>query len=176
MACENLSKGRLNPCKTVGGLKNIYFVNFDSGTYGAMTQDADEQITAFGSAQTLYKYELRGAQSMDETNENNADSGSSFWTSAGTITLKAQDLATRKELKLMSYGRPIVITEDFNGIFKMYGSQNGCDVAVNTASGAGMGDFNGYNLSIAASEKEPAFFIDPTIIDNTTDTVVTEGV
>jgi len=176
MACENLSKGRLNPCKTVGGLKNIYFVNFDSATYGAMTLDADEQITAFGSAQTLFKYELRGVQSIDETNENNADSGSSFWTAAGTITLKSQDLATRKELKLMSYGRPLVITEDFNGVFKLFGAQNGCDVSVGTASGAAMGDFNGYNLSIAANEKEPAFFIDSTIIDDTTNTVVTEGV
>ena len=176
MACENLSKGRLNPCKTVGGLKNIYFVNFDSAVYAAMTQDADEQITAFATVQTLYKYELRGAQSIDEANENNADSGSSFWTATGTVTLKAQDLATRKELKLMSYGRPMVITEDFNGIFKLFGSQNGCDVAVNTASGAAMGDFNGYNLTITATEKEPAFFVDPTIIGDTINSTVTEGV
>ena len=176
MACENLSKGRLNPCKTVGGLKNIFFVNFDSATYGAMTLDADEQITAFGSVLSLLKYELRGAQSIDEANENNADSGSSFWAASGTITLKAQDLATRKELKLMSYGRPLVITEDFNGSYKLYGAQNGCDVSVGTASGGAMGDFNGYNLTIACSEKEPAFFIDATIIGDAINTSVVEGV
>ena len=176
MACENLSKGRLNPCKTVGGLKNIYFVNFDSAIYGAMTLDADEQITAFGSALSLLKYELRGAQSMDESNENNADSGSSFWASSGTITLKSQDIATRKELKLMSYGRPLVFTEDFNGSFKLYGAQNGCDVSVGTASGGAMGDFNGYNLTIASSEKEPSFFVDSTIIGDTTNTAIVVGV
>ena len=176
MACENLSKGRLNPCKTVGGLKNIFFVNFDSATYSAMTLDADEQITGFGTAQTLYKYELRGAQSIDEANENNADSGSSFWTATGTVTLKSQDLATRKELKLVSYGRPMVITEDFNGVFKLFGGQNGCDVSVGTASGAAMGDFNGYNLAITCSEKEPAFFIDATIIGDTTNSTIVVGV
>ena len=176
MACENLSKGRLNPCKTVGGLKNIYFVNFDSAIYNGMTLDADEQITGFVAPLDLLKYELRGTQSMDEANENNADSGSSFWAASGTITLKSQDISTRKELKLVSYGRPPIITEDFNGVFKFYGSQNGCDVSIGTASGGAMGDFNGYNLTIACSEKEPAFFIDASIINDTTNTVVVVGV
>ena len=76
----------------------------------------------------------------------------------------------------MSYGRPLVLTEDFNGSFKLYGAQNGCDVSVGTASGGAMGDFNGYNLTIASSEKEPAFFVDSTIIGDTTNTAIVVGV
>jgi len=174
MACESLSLGRLNPCKTVGGLKNLYFGNFDEALYAGMTLSADEEITAFASALTLLKYELSGTNSFDEANEVTKDT--SFWTQTGTFSLKSQDIATRKELKLASYGRPFVVAEDYNGNFKLYGAQNGCSVSVNTASGGDMGDFNGYNLTITATEKEPAYFIDSTIIDDATNTNVTVGV
>ena len=98
MACD-LTAGRLHPCKTVGGIKNIYFVNFANSIYTGITTDADDQITGFGTALTLYKYELRGAQSFDETDETSADAGTTFWSTNGTITLKDQDIKTRKEMK-----------------------------------------------------------------------------
>jgi hypothetical protein len=38
MACENLSLGRLKPCKdTVGGIKNIYFVDYGDIFTGIVT-------------------------------------------------------------------------------------------------------------------------------------------
>jgi hypothetical protein len=77
-------------------------------------------------------------------------------------------------MKLLSYGRPIVITEGYDGLFKMYGLENGCDVAVNTASGAGMGDLNGYNVTVTAQEKEPAYFMDSAVLG--TELTVVEGV
>lgn len=177
MACD-LSLGRLEPCKdAVGGIKNIYFANYDASIFTGATIDTDEEVTGFASAVTLYKYELRGANhNVEEANEVSADNGTSFWTQTLTAALKKQDAATRKELKLMSYGRPIVIVEDYNGNFRVLGFENGCDVSVATSSGSAMGDFNGYNLSIVGTEKQPAHFIDPTIIDDTTNTTVVEGV
>ena len=165
MACD-ISLGRLEPCKdSVGGLKALYFINFDSDLYDNAVKDTDEIITGFGlTTANAYKYELRGANTFDEANEVSKENGTSFWTGTGTVVLKKQDAITRKELKLMSYGRPIVISEGYDGSFKIYGLENGCDVSVNTASGAAMGDLNGYNLTITAQEKEPAFFIDPAII------------
>ena len=38
-----------------------------------------------------------------------------------------------------------------------------------------MGDLNGYNLTITGTEKSPANFIDTTIINDTTNTIVVEG-
>ena len=89
--------------------------------------------------------------------------------------LKKQDLATQSQLKLLAYGRPLVVVEDYNGNFRMAGFENGAEVVVNTASGAAMGDLNGYNITFTGTEKEPASFIDATIIGDTTNTTVVSG-
>ncbi len=172
MACQ-ISQGRTIACKTVGGLKAVYFVNNDSGFYSDAEFGTNDLIDGFsGNDWTLYKFELRGANTMDETNEVSEDNGTAFWSVNGAFQLKAQDAVTRKELKLLAYGRPHVVTEGWDGTFKLYGAEFGCTVSVNTASGAGMGDFNGYSLTITGMQTEPAFFIDPSIIGDGTETTV----
>jgi hypothetical protein len=181
MSCD-ITKGRLEPCKdSVGGLKAVYFVNYDAAIAADATITAGE-ITAFDTTLSLYKYDLKGANnSFDETNENSRDNGTSFWTQTGTLVLKKQDLATQSELKLLAYGRPLVVVEYYakdandKNIFRMAGFENGCEVSVNTASGAAMGDLNGYNITFTGTEREPAHFIDPTIIGDGTNSTVVPG-
>tara|TARA_R110000796_G_scaffold170718_1_gene287666 strand:+ start:35 stop:565 length:531 start_codon:yes stop_codon:yes gene_type:complete len=175
MSCDIIS-GRLEPCKdSVGGLKAVYFVNYDSDIYTDATIVTGE-ITGFATPITLYKFDLKGSNnSFDESNENSRDNGTSFWTQTGTLVLKKQDLATQSQLKLLAYGRPLVVVEDYNGNFRMAGFENGAEVTVNTASGAAMGDLNGYNITFVGTEKEPASFIDSAIIGDTTNTVVVPG-
>ena len=175
MACD-ATAGRLEPCKDqVGGLKNLYIINYTSGLESTATFDSDEEITAFATALTLYKYELRGGQSMEDSIETSADTGTTFTTQSGTFVLKKQDKATRKQLKLVSRGRPHVVTEDYNGNFKIHGLENGCDVNYSATTGSAMGDLSGYNLTVTATEKEEAHFILPSIIGDTTNTVVVVG-
>ena len=176
MACD-ITAGRLEPCKdSVGGITAIYIG-------GAYTDDllttatiwADGEVTAFAAALTFYKYDLKGANSFDQTNENSRENGTSFWTQTGTVVLKKQDKATTAQLKLLSYGRPQIIIEDYNSNFYLAGIENGVEVAVNTATGAGMGDLNGYNLTLTGTEKSPANFMLPAIIGDTTNTVIVVG-
>ena len=175
MACD-ISAGRLEPCKdSVGGLKAVYFINYDGAIYPDATVVSDE-ITGFGTLLNLYKFDLKGTNnSFDETNENSRENGTSFWTQTGTLVLKKQDLATQSELKALAYGRPLIVVEDYNGNFRMAGFENGCEVVVNTASGAAMGDLNGYNITFTGTEKEPASFIDSTIIGDDINTTVVPG-
>ena len=176
MSCD-LSLGRLEPCKDqAGGIKNIYFANYDGDLLTDATLDADDQVTGFASAVTLYKYEVRGNNnSFDEANEVNSENGTSFWTQTLTVALKKQTLADRKELTLLSYGRPHIIVEDYNGNFQLAGFENGCDTSVSTASGSAMGDFRGYNVVATGQESAMAHFVDPAIIDDTTNTTVVVG-
>jgi len=175
MACD-ITLGRLEPCKdSVGGLKAVYFINYDADIATGATITSEE-ITEFSPAITMYKYDLKGANnSFDETNENSRDNGTSFWTQTGTLVLKKQDLATQTQLKALAYGRPLVVIEDYNGNFRMAGFENGCEVVVNTASGAAMGDLNGYNITFTGTEKAPAHFIDSAIIGDTTNSTVVPG-
>lgn len=170
-----ITLGRKNPDKeNVGGLRAAYFIEFVAGTYAAATVVADE-ITAFGSALTLFKYELRGANSFDETNNNSQDNGTSFWEGSGTLQFKQKSLAAQAEIKLLAFDRKHIILEDYNGNYQLCGAEHGCDISVNTASGAGMGDFSGFNISFVTQERYPAHFVDSAIIGDTVNTTVTEG-
>jgi predicted Zn-dependent protease with MMP-like domain len=165
MSCD-FTGGRLEACKeAVGGLRNLYIANFDSDMFDGLTLDDDEQITALTTAVTVYKFELRGENNtFEETNENSRDNGTSFWTQTGNIVLKVQDLKTQAQLKLMSYGRPHIIIEDYNGKFRLAGAQNGVEVSVNTSTGGAMGDLNGYNISFEGKELGPALFVDSALM------------
>jgi hypothetical protein len=175
MSCD-ITLGRLEPCKqSVGGLRAVYFINYDSTFYGLATLTSEE-ITALEDPVACFKFELKGGNSFDETNENSRENGTSFWTQTGTLVLKKQDLTTQKELKLLASGRPQVIIEDYNGNFRLAGAKNGCEVAVNTVSGTAMGDTNGYNITFTGQESAPADFIDATLMDNVAGFTVTEGV
>ncbi len=177
MACD-VNLGRLEPCKdSVGGIIAIYINGaYSSGLLDSATFDATEEITAFASPLTFYKFDLKGANGFEQTNENSRENGTSFFTQTGTVVLKKQDKTTTAQMKLLSYGRPQIIFQDYNGNYFLAGIENGCEVQVNTATGQGMGDLNGYNLTITGTEKSPANFIDPTIIGDTTNTVVVVGV
>lgn len=174
----NLTKGRLEPCyDQQGGLKAVYFADYVSGLLDSATFDAtDDEITAFASPITFYKYDLRGGvHNFDEPQEKSADNGTSFFPQSGAFVLKKQDKATRKELMLLGAGRPLVIVEDYNGNFRLAGIENGCDITVGSVSGSAMGDLSGYNLTLTANEKAMAYFVDPTIIGDTINTVVVAG-
>lgn len=155
MACD-INTGRGIPCKSVGGLKAVYFGAFDSSQ--GTTLDASGVITGFDNALTVYKFELRGANTVDETNEVSRDNGTSFYTTAGTLQLKKQDADTRAALELLSNGVHYAITEGYDGEVRIYGLSDGCDIAVSSASGSAMGDFNGYNVTISALGTIPARF------------------
>jgi len=173
MACE-INSGRLEPCKSVGGLKAIYIANWDKDF--SPTLGTDDEITAMGALVDLYKFDLRGANSFDEAGETSSENGTVFYTTTGTVQLKKQDAVTRKELKLLAYGRPRIIVEGYDGSFRLFGLENGCDVAVSTASGAGMGDFNGYSLTVTAMEVSPANFVDASVMADAAEVTINEGV
>ena len=176
MGCD-LTLGRKIACKdNVGGIKNIYFLNYNDAPYADFTI-ADEEITSLIGSTTkikAYKYELKGANSLEEANEVSAENGTSFWTQTLTAILQKQDSATQKELKLASFGNPKVLVEDYLGNMRMVGAQDGATVSVNTSTGAAMGDLNGYTLTITGMEKGPALYV--TAAAQTAGLEIVEGV
>jgi hypothetical protein len=80
------------------------------------------------------------------------------------LTLHKLSKQSHKEIKLMAYGRPIVIVEDRNGNFFVAGLKYGCEVTGGTiVTGAAMGDMSGYTLTLNGQEPVPANFLDGTL-------------
>jgi len=161
MAC-NLTLGRKEPCKDViGGLKNIYFVDFGGLGTVSLTNDEITNLTGASGSLTAFKYEVKGNSSFEQTITSSRETGTTFFDQTLTLTLKKLTKEDNKELKLLAYGRPHVAIEDYNGNVFMMGLENGSDVNGGTiVTGAAMGELSGYTLTLNAQEPLPANFMD----------------
>jgi len=159
MACD-ITDGRLLPCKdTVGGLKNVYFINYD--TADDFTESVDDTIasTEF-TGTTAYQYALKGTSSLTQNITSSRENGTTFFEQVLELTLPKLSTADNKEIKLLAFGRPRIVVEDYNGNFFVVGREHGADVTGGTVvTGAAMGDLSGYTLTFTGMEKKPANFI-----------------
>jgi hypothetical protein len=171
MACD-LTKGRAVPCKdVVGGIYAVYFVDF--GDLGTITLTNDE-VTDISGTFSAYQYLVKGNSSFEQTFNSSRENGTTFFTQTLNLTLTKLTKEDNKELKLLAYGRPYVIVQDYNGNAFLMGKNYGTIV-----TGAAMGDLSGYTLVMEAQEQLPANFIAGATVANpfaglanATDTIV----
>ena len=161
MAC-NLTRGRKEPCKdVVGGIKNVYFVDF--GSLGTVTETDDEIANMTGDSSnnlTAFKYEVKGNSSFESNITASRENGTTFFEQTLNLTLHKLSKEDNKELKLLAFGRPHVVVEDYNGNCMLMGLEHGADVSGGTiVTGAAMGDLSGYTLTLSAMERKPANFM-----------------
>jgi hypothetical protein len=82
-------KRRLEVCQTaVGGIDAIYFINYgdmDAITYDATFTDSIATVTGVTS---LFKYELKGTNSFEQTITSSRENGTTFVEQTLTFTIK----------------------------------------------------------------------------------------
>lgn len=163
MSCL-ITNGRAEVCyDSIGGLDAIYFIN--SGTYDYATDVtiANDVVTAVNGVSSLFKYELKGVNLFDQTQTPSADNGTNFVAQALTAQLKQQSITMHKNFKMMAYGRPSVVVKNRNNQYFFMGIEYGATMTAGSAvNGTQMGDFNGYNFTLTANERQLANFIDCT--------------
>jgi len=159
MACD-LTRGRKEPCKdVVGGIKAVYFIDYGDITIAYDTTDTDV-IDDLGAV-TAYKYELKGNSSFEQAITSSRENGTTFFEQTLNLTLKKLSKEDNKELKLLTFSRPHVVVEDYNGNAFVMGAEHGAEVTGGSIStGAAMGDLSGYTLTLSASELQPANFLE----------------
>ena len=176
MACD-LTLGRKEPCKdVVGGIKNIYFVDFGDLT---LTFDASpdvDVVSSVGTSVENFKYEVKGNSSLEQTVNSSRENGTTFYEQTLNLTLHKLTKEDNKELKLMAYGRPHVVIEDYNKNLMIMGLEHGADVSGGTiVTGAAMGDLSGYTLTLTGMETMPANFIEKTSPTESVSTTLTNA-
>ena len=95
MSCD-IANGVAEPCKSiVGGLEALYIINY--GDYAAtdLTYDVTntDMINDINSVSNVYKFELKGTNSFEQTINSNRENGTTFVEQVLTVTLKKQDAA-----------------------------------------------------------------------------------
>jgi hypothetical protein len=159
MACD-LTRGRKEPCKdVVGGIKAVYFIDFGDITIAYDTTDTDV-IDDLGAV-TAYKYELKGNSSFEQAITSSRENGTTFFEQTLNLTLKKLTKEDNKELKLLAFGRPHVVVEDYNGNAFVMGAEHGAEVSGGSiTTGSSMDSLSGYALTLSAQELQPANFLE----------------
>lgn len=162
MACT-LATGRALPCKdSVGGITAVWFADY--GTLGTLTVSGAE-LTAISGTPSLYKYDIKGNSSLEQTINADRANGTSFYTQTLNLTLTKLDAATQAELIDVVRARPHVFIEDYNGNYFLIGAAHGAEVTGGTiVTGAAMGDLSGFTLSLTAEETLPAYFVTSSVV------------
>ena len=157
MAC-NITNGRSLACKSgVGGLRFVYFSNYNNTTRD-LAIAADGSVTLDGSVD-FYRYDLKGNSSLETAINSSRENGTTFYESTLNLTLQFLDKATQEQIKLLAHGRPQVVVEDYNGNAFLLGKLHGCEVSGGSmVTGAAMGDLSGFTLVLTAQETNPPFF------------------
>ena len=154
----DIAAGRTLPCRdSVGGLKNVYFINYSSSVSIDTTSDTDDSVAFDGVWDlTNYKYELKGNSSLTTNIQASRENGTVAFEQVLELTLPKLSNDDNRAIKLLSYGRPRIVVEDYNGNFFLVGREHGADVTGGTVvTGAAMGDLSGYTLSFSAMETMP---------------------
>ena len=161
MACENLSLGRLKPCKdSVGGLKAVYFINY--GDITTLTYDSTDTdvIDSIGTGVSAYKYDVHFMSSLTQNVQASVENGTVAFEQVLELSLPKLTKEDHKEIKLLAHGSPHVVVEDQNGGWFLAGAVNGMDVTAGTVvTGTAMGDMSGYTLTLTGMERTPANFL-----------------
>ena len=77
-----------------------------------------------------------------------------------TLALKKQTKDSANELGLVVKARPIAVVQDRMDNYKIVGISDGTVATGDIQSGGAKGDFNGYNLTLTATEVLPAPTLD----------------
>jgi len=156
MACL-ITKGKLLGCKDQrGGIKNLYFANYED--YGYVI--AAQTLTDLGDLTEVFKYEVKATtNALTETGTSSEDNGTFLNAQSLAVTLPKLGADLQAQIQLICAGRPQVFVEDYNGNIMLIGATNGTMSNCTKVSGGAGADLSGYTLTIAAEESNLSPFL-----------------
>jgi hypothetical protein len=137
----------------------VYFINYDAtASLPLVTTAGSEDTVAFDGVwdATNYQYALKGTSSLTTNIQASRENGTVAFEQVLELTLPKLSNDDNRAIKLLSFGRPRIVVEDYNGNLFLVGREHGADVTGGTVvTGAAMGDLSGYTLSFSAMETMP---------------------
>jgi hypothetical protein len=169
MACALTQNYNLDCRDSVGGLKEVYFMEL--GNMSSFTE-ASGVVTAItkASGKKFYKYQLVKQTSMlEDVLTVNEENGTVYSAQKLTIILNKLQANTRNEINLLANNLLVCVAGDRNGKYWFLGATNG--LVINTAkaeTGTKMGDRNGYTIEFGGAEPLLAQEVSSSIISGLT--------
>ena len=161
MSCAIQAGYAIGCVDSVGGIKAIYLITYDE--IASMT-DASGIVTGItkDSGKRFWKFELPSRSSANATSNpvGSIENGTLFYQQQLTFPINKRDATTRNIVATLVKNRVIAVTEDKDGVFRMYGKSNGLFSGASTGqTGTAAGDANGYTIVLEGDEKEDFFAV-----------------
>ena len=135
-----------------GGVSKLYLFPYVKYSKSQNLTDGQE-VTTF-PATVAYLYE---AENVSFTESTSVKNGGVEWTQKLSFTITKSD-SSSEIYRLVKKDYSAVIL-DRNGNYRFIGMRNGSEVTINSVSGTGIGDLNGYNVSLTAREDNQAYYV-----------------
>jgi len=163
MACSLTLTGRSRPCRNaLGGVKKVWIgtaVHTGSGFWDDIDSAGECPDTAAAASFNDF-LSPKNSSSFTQTVNASSENATVFYTQSLTLVLNnmvASDIAI---LENLGKGRLAIVVQDHNSNYFVMGHTNGCFLTGGTAAtGAAMGDLNGYTLEFTAEEVDAAPFL-----------------
>ena len=195
MACKiTKSKGSIACKDVVSGIRNIFLINYDDA-YPLATSDpfielgSSQVITALdatlfplsapGPTGKVFQYAVKNTgDSLQQTIASSRDTGTTSFTQVLTFILTRLSAEMEYELKVMAWGRPILVAELNTGQFVMIGKKNGAEITGTNGVGGAIDSLNGYTMTATGTEPEPFWYLADAardrLLQNTNTTTISE--
>jgi hypothetical protein len=164
MPCA-LSQGYALDCRdSFGGVKQVYLAKYEDISGVTLTAGIVTALTK-ATGKRFYKYELVVATSSAEQSLTaNRANGTTEIKQTVKFPINKMSTAVRNELMALAAVRVLVVVEDQNGYFWLFGKDFGLTLAATTANtGTSLTDRNGFEISFEGMEKSLAFEVNAAV-------------
>lgn len=148
-----------------GGNKTFWFIELENVDVITESSGVVTAITKV-SGKIFRKYQLvLETSNTDEAITGNKQNGTLFYGQTAVLVINKQQVAVRNEILLLAKNRLVLVAEDNNGTYRLYGRENGLQLLTGSVtSGTAWADRNGYTLNFTGNERELAPFVDSSVI------------
>ena len=133
----------------------MYFMNYTDISQDITVDGTTKALTSIG-VQTVYQYDVQPeTASINVQIQSSKENGTTFYDQSIGIVLHKLTPEDEDNIRLLTYGRPIIFVLDQNDQVFMLGAENGCALATGAIqSGTGFGDMSGYQLTFNGKEQQ----------------------
>ena len=174
-----IKQGRKLPCKAAfGGIKSVYLMQFGNIKSVLLDLETCEGTIAYNDEEVeWFKYEVKGASSLDSTITSSRDAGTTFYQQTLNVTLTYLDACTQQEIQKIAQARPNILVEDYYGNFFLMGRENGCELTSGQIqTGTAPGDLSGFTIVMEGMEELAPDFISAAPLNVSTKQIDPTGV
>jgi hypothetical protein len=164
MSCLILNGGIVQDCrKSMGGVKR--FLIAELGEVTAVTV-ASGLVTGVTKVGLFYEFKpTKTSSTASAPIEQSVENGQISFNHTVVMVFSRSEAAKRNVVLTLAQKETVVIAEDRNGKFHLYGWNTGLSFTEGGGElGTGASDLNGYNITLSGEQPENELEVDPTII------------